>query len=638
MAERVASLYAEIGADTSDLQRALAQGKTSVKGMEQALNKLDLASYEATQAAHKLAEAEHQLATNTDPTKQDELRGAVLKARVEADRAQAAVDKYGKELDSLGKSTAAAETQQVSLADRYKSFVKIGATVAATLYTIKKGYDATVGVTVEYNKQIREGMQVTGMTAEAFSRLVQVADDWEISAEQITTSLAMMRQRGLQPSIESLADLAEEYVSAGDTAAFAEKATLRLGRGWKELAPILSLGRRGLLDAAAAIDESLIATEDSIAASETYRLRLDALNDQILALKYNIGNVLIPELVNLLPVTKDVVDWTTLETKTQKGVERQYALVAGQLRDVTDLYRTLTPEQLAVLTATKDLTGALVEQEEILYDYRYVVTDVDHEASRAAQAVSNFAIGVDKSGEAADAAKGPVKGFLDGIDRDIASPIANFIKDLEWFQAGGGVIEQAFADIQKALDAHLITPEQADEFSKELLIAAKDVEVTLDPTKLKDAAADLEDTLGKAAARVAMEKIKGTDGIEGALQAVTGIQYYLDFQFRYSGTPPSAYTGGNTAVLPTGPNPRAAGGPVMAGMPYMVGERGPEMFVPSTAGNIIPNGAGGAGGMNVDITINAVPGMDVTAVANAVIARMQMIYRAYGAGGYARGM
>jgi hypothetical protein len=39
---------------------------------------------------------------------------------------------------------------------------------------------------------------------------------------------------------------------------------------------------------------------------------------------------------------------------------------------------------------------------------------------------------------------------------------------------------------------------------------------------------------------------------------------------------------------------RAVGGPVSAGMPYMVGERGPELFVPNASGTIVPNGAGGA--------------------------------------------
>lgn len=37
---------------------------------------------------------------------------------------------------------------------------------------------------------------------------------------------------------------------------------------------------------------------------------------------------------------------------------------------------------------------------------------------------------------------------------------------------------------------------------------------------------------------------------------------------------------------------RADGGPVAAGSAYLVGERGPELFVPRQAGNIVPNGGG----------------------------------------------
>jgi len=40
---------------------------------------------------------------------------------------------------------------------------------------------------------------------------------------------------------------------------------------------------------------------------------------------------------------------------------------------------------------------------------------------------------------------------------------------------------------------------------------------------------------------------------------------------------------------------RAMGGPVSAGRSYIVGERGPEVFMPSSSGNIIPNGAGRVG-------------------------------------------
>lgn len=43
---------------------------------------------------------------------------------------------------------------------------------------------------------------------------------------------------------------------------------------------------------------------------------------------------------------------------------------------------------------------------------------------------------------------------------------------------------------------------------------------------------------------------------------------------------------GSVPIIPKG---RAAGGPVSAGQPYMVGEMGPEMFVPRQSGTILPN-------------------------------------------------
>lgn len=55
---------------------------------------------------------------------------------------------------------------------------------------------------------------------------------------------------------------------------------------------------------------------------------------------------------------------------------------------------------------------------------------------------------------------------------------------------------------------------------------------------------------------------------------------------------------------------RASGGPVSAGGSYVVGERGPEVFVPRTAGTIIPNGAGG---QTVNITIQGAVDPESTA-------------------------
>ena len=59
------------------------------------------------------------------------------------------------------------------------------------------------------------------------------------------------------------------------------------------------------------------------------------------------------------------------------------------------------------------------------------------------------------------------------------------------------------------------------------------------------------------------------------------------------------------ALIPMLAGARANGGPVAGGKTYLVGERGPELFTPNTAGAIIPNHAlgGGSGGR---MTVNLI--------------------------------
>lgn len=58
------------------------------------------------------------------------------------------------------------------------------------------------------------------------------------------------------------------------------------------------------------------------------------------------------------------------------------------------------------------------------------------------------------------------------------------------------------------------------------------------------------------------------------------------------------YDGGSSGPSPTQPTPiqgRASGGPVYAGQAYIVGEEGPELFVPRLTGSIVPGGGTGRG-------------------------------------------
>lgn len=70
---------------------------------------------------------------------------------------------------------------------------------------------------------------------------------------------------------------------------------------------------------------------------------------------------------------------------------------------------------------------------------------------------------------------------------------------------------------------------------------------------------------------------------------------------------------------------RAAGGPVSGNSPYIVGEHGPELFIPRTAGNIIPNGSTVASSAATSITYN-INAVDTTSFKQLIARDPSFIY------------
>jgi hypothetical protein len=76
----------------------------------------------------------------------------------------------------------------------------------------------------------------------------------------------------------------------------------------------------------------------------------------------------------------------------------------------------------------------------------------------------------------------------------------------------------------------------------------------------------------------------------------------------------SAIGGAIGGALGFGGN-RAMGGPVSSGTAYVVGERGPELFVPGSSGSIVPNGGGR--GNTINLTVNGA--IDAEGTARTII-------------------
>lgn len=90
-------------------------------------------------------------------------------------------------------------------------------------------------------------------------------------------------------------------------------------------------------------------------------------------------------------------------------------------------------------------------------------------------------------------------------------------------------------------------------------------------------------------------------------KALSGIIGSFNFGSFFQPTGPGLGTRGLSSstisnLYPSlGYKPRALGGPVMSGSPYIVGERGPELFVPKASGSIVPNNAMGGQTVNINI-------------------------------------
>jgi TP901 family phage tail tape measure protein len=112
--------------------------------------------------------------------------------------------------------------------------------------------------------------------------------------------------------------------------------------------------------------------------------------------------------------------------------------------------------------------------------------------------------------------------------------------------------------------------------------------------------------------------------IEGLIGALDRIPRAVNVNVK------TTYTqqGINVGTLATGKQARAAGGPVTRGMPYIVGEKRPELFVPNADGTIVPRvpaatAATPAGGVVYNITVNVPAGAHPADVGAAAVKAIQ---------------
>jgi hypothetical protein len=645
MAEKIASLYAEIGGDTSKLDKSLTTTKGHLVGFKDGLN--------------------------------NAIKGAT-----------------GLNIASLS--------------------------IVGSLVGVGAALKATMDKTVAYAKQVREIADFTGMGVTETSRLIQVADDWGIQAEQVRQSMQTMTKNGMAPGIESLAQLADEFVSTSDKTAFAEKAAKLLGRQWTTLIPLLKKGGDALRDQAAGVDKNLLMTEDMIKKAREYEVALDQWQEQSEKLVYHWGTALLPKGAAVLDLMTDltslnVPDWFNQGADAAADFINKFIYGKGPIEDNKAALLEWGEAGKEVSTSIDQVGQVVQENEHIFWAAAAAILNSGEAAKRASEDLYNLGIAEDElaaglRGELLTATEDYTETLADlkwqegELIKDIAEAtrqhggwseevadltkklddnrvaqqgageaLAETTKQMIYQQAAAGldaeaalglarsmgliseadyslstVIQNLRKDFDKNQDGLIANAEGAVDFAGKVDEAAKVVDALQKqnlPLTLENISGAMKavDQVGLGALSpdnlpLVLESIKANeqpavtamDNIqteaEGIGTSITAAADVADTEFaQMQGSMETTVTSVDAVTtqvgilksaidaLPTSKTititlntvdtggasgtahkPRASGGPVRADGLYLVGENGPELFIPNANGQIAPSSSGGA--------------------------------------------
>lgn len=182
-------------------------------------------------------------------------------------------------------------------------------------------------------------------------------------------------------------------------------------------------------------------------------------------------------------------------------------------------------------------------------------------------------------------------------------------------------IAQSKTGLQQYAEAARNTANQVDNLAVRGMNRLEDslLGVIQGTTSVKDAFKSMAASIISDMIRMAIQQ-QVTGVLAGALGGVFGGMF--------GGGGASPYT--SYSQLSGAPMAMAVGGPVKAGSPYMVGERGRELFVPNQSGSIVPNNKLG-GGVTINQNINVSTGVQQTVRAEMTNMLPQIAQAAKGA-------
>ena len=516
------------------------------------------------------------------------------------------------------------------------NLVKQIATVASLTAAVKLAGDfikSSVTDWADYADSMRMSAQLAGIATEEMSRLAQAADDFRVPIGTMQKSMEMALKNGFLPTIENIALLSDELLAISDPAQRAAIASKIFGKSYADMMPFLLAGGDAIREGTAAIDDSLVVTAEGAQQAKEYKDQVDNIGDAWTGVKNEVGKSALPVLTDaMLKITQKM---QLPELITEAG---------GNIKKLQQLNLISADESRKLLL---DLSGmgegvSGMDVGEKTEYYRKIVQDTSttlleaqaaHDAyaqamSGSAQAADNLATSTTDVGKESVLTKAKIEAITEAyedqkkvLEEGLIDAQMNLNISIKTFRQGvasdlvqglkdGGLQGEALIGVLTEIDKYAGTSYTV-EYKMELAMDGLIQQILDDPTSVTDALAVFDDTFLPL-----QQSVIAAQGDVDALQTKLNDlekQYNIDIVITTTGSLPNAPTDNWTWDAGTGTNGLATGGIAFGNTPYLVGERGPELFVPDTTGRIVANNQVGAMGdsitnyytLNMPTTANA---------------------------------
>ena len=545
-------------------------------------------------------------------------------AIVKGDASQA-VTEFKKLGNSVEKSTKGAEGS----VGKFKTFTNgafkelkanaglmaAGAGAAIGAFAVKAVNDfAQLGVAVG------KFADATGLAAEDASRWIEVAGDIGIEAGTVEKAIGRLNKSidpkkfaelgieiaktadGATDVNETFLNVIDRLNSIKDPAERARVATKLLGKGWQEMAELIGKGSGQLRASLKGVSDAKVFDAAEVERARKFRDTMQRLQDVVEDLTITVGSELAPTFEKFADSVGDMVGplGKTLNFLSKIGaLQSPLKLVVDKLDELglnaigsgSDMDRAKKAIEEYEASAGK-LTGALDST-------AYVEQLVARHAANIATEHDNAAQATERFQQSASDALGRLQALNDELEGNkAAAEFRTMIGDAAEKQAD---LTKEFEDgkitAQEYWDATIINTGDAKQgiidFATEIDSLDPDVitkiVTTYDPSNPQKTVDQIQAALDKERLYI---KIQGIPVLSSEAKKL--MEYGV----------PANPTPKNTKQ-------RANGGPITAGVPYMVGERGPEMIVPNTNAMVLDaartSRAMGGGTYNTTIVVRQVP-------------------------------